>query len=171
MEVAGQAIYLATGDHEDGTLGELFLHLGKEGSALRSWAECWCKSVSIGLQYGVPLEDFVHAFARTKFEPAGLVSGDTRVRFCDSLPDLVLRHLAVERLERDDLASVPRATDAADVDAAAAELAPVLARATHAAPSMTMHADSCPECHRWGTLRRTGTCVTCSSCGYNQGCG
>jgi len=170
LEVGGQSVYVSTGEHEDGSLGEIFVALSREGSTVRSMMECFSKAVSIGLQYGVPLGVFVDAFVHTKFDPAGLVYGDTRVRTCSSLPDLIARHLAVEYLGREDLASVPRAGDAEAVAAAADRIAQALERSTHSAPHMVMAADVCWECGGHGTLRRTGTCVTCSACGANSGC-
>jgi ribonucleoside-diphosphate reductase alpha chain len=171
LEVGGQSIYISTGDHEDSSLGEIFVGLSREGSTVRSMMECFSKAISIGLQYGVPLDVFVNAFVHTKFEPAGVVAGDTRVRICSSLPDLIVRHLAVEYLNREDLASVPRADAAEAVVELAGRIAPNLERVTHAAPKMVMIADVCWECGGHGTIRRTGTCLTCIACGTNSGCG
>jgi ribonucleotide reductase alpha subunit len=169
LECAGQSVYLSTGDHEDGSLGEIFVSISKEGSTVRSMMECFSKAISIALQYGVPLDVFVHAFAHTQFEPAGMVNGDTRVRFCSSLPDLIMRHLAIEYLNRDDLATVPKSESVQNIALVAAQIAPIMS--THSAPNMLMVSDICWECNGYGTLRRDGSCLTCVECGARTGCG
>ena len=104
--VGGHKVYLRTGEYEDGKLGEIFLDMHKEGAAFRSLMNNFAIAVSIGLQYGVPLEEFVEAFTFVRFEPSGLVEGNDRIRMATSIVDYVFRELAVSYLDRDDLAHV-----------------------------------------------------------------
>ncbi len=104
--VGGHKVYLRTGEYEDGTIGELFIDMHKEGAAFRSLMNNFAIAVSIGLQYGVPLEEFVEAFTFTRFEPAGLVQGNDTIKNATSLLDYIFRELAVSYLGRDDLAHV-----------------------------------------------------------------
>ena len=98
-------IFLRTGEYNDGTLGEIFIDLAKEGSTLRSLMNCFAISISVGLQYGVPLEEFVEKFIFTKFEPAGMVD-HPNIKTTTSLVDFVFRALAYEYLGRTDLVHV-----------------------------------------------------------------
>lgn len=102
--VGGHKVYLHTGEFEDGSLGEIFIDMHKEGAAFRSLMNNFAIGVSIGLQYGVPLEEFVDAFVFTRFEPAGQVNGNDRITRATSILDYIFRELAVSYLERDDLA-------------------------------------------------------------------
>jgi ribonucleoside-diphosphate reductase alpha chain len=104
-KVGGQVIFLRTGEYTDGTLGEIFIDLAKEGSTLRSLMNCFAIAVSVGLQYGVPLEEFVEKFVFTKFEPAGMVD-HPNIKTTTSLVDFVFRALAYEYLGRTDLVHV-----------------------------------------------------------------
>jgi ribonucleoside-diphosphate reductase alpha chain len=104
--VGGHKIYLRTGEYEDGSLGEIFLDMHKEGAAFRSLMNCFAISISLGLQHGVPLDEFVDAFVFTRFEPNGLVSGNDRLRMATSVIDYIFRELAITYLDRDDLAQV-----------------------------------------------------------------
>jgi ribonucleoside-diphosphate reductase alpha chain len=105
-KVGGNKIFLRTGEYEDGSLGEIFIDMHKEGAALRSVMNCFAMLVSIALQYGVPLEILVEQFVFTRFEPQGPVQGHDRVKFATSVIDYVFRALGVEYLNRDDLAHV-----------------------------------------------------------------
>lgn len=104
-KINGQAIFLRTGEYSDSTLGEIFIDLAKEGSTLRSLMNCFAISVSVGLQYGVPLEEFVEKFVFTKFEPAGMVD-HPNIKSTTSIVDFVFRCLAYEYLGRTDLVHV-----------------------------------------------------------------
>jgi len=104
-KVGGQVIFLRTGEYTDGTLGEIFIDLAKEGSTLRSLMNCFAIAVSVGMQYGVPLEEFVEKFVFTKFEPAGMVD-HPNIKTTTSLVDFVFRALAYEYLGRTDLVHV-----------------------------------------------------------------
>src|SRR5215813_10468857 len=104
--VGGHKVYLRTGEHDDGRLGEIFIDMHKEGAALRSLLNNFAIAVSLGLQYGVPLEEYVDAFTFTRFEPSGPVQGNDSIKYATSILDYVFRELAVSYLERFDLAHV-----------------------------------------------------------------
>ena len=104
--VGGHKVYLHTGEFEDGSLGEIFLDMHKEGAAFRSLMNNFAIAISIGLQYGVPLEEFVDAYVFTRFEPAGPVTGNDSIKHATSILDYIFRELAVSYLGRDDLAHV-----------------------------------------------------------------
>jgi ribonucleoside-diphosphate reductase alpha chain len=104
-KIGGQVIFLRTGEYADGTLGEIFIDLAKEGSTLRSFMNCFAIAISVGLQYGVPLEEFVEKFVFTKFEPSGMVD-HPNIKTTTSLVDFVFRALAYEYLGRTDLVHV-----------------------------------------------------------------
>ena len=104
--VAGHKVYIRTGEYEDASLGEIFLDMHREGAAFRSLMNCFAIAVSLGLQYGVPLEEFVDAFVFTRFEPSGMVGGHDRIKMATSVIDYVFRELAITYLGRDDLAQV-----------------------------------------------------------------
>ncbi len=110
--VGGHKVYLRTGEYEDGRPGEIFIDMHKEGAAFRSLMNNFAIAISIGLQYGVPLEEFVEAFTFTRFEPAGLVIGNDSIKNATSLLDYVFRELAVSYLGRTDLAHVTPHDDA-----------------------------------------------------------
>ncbi len=103
--VGGHKVYLHTGEYDDGELGEVFIDMHKEGAAFRSVMNNFAIAISIGLQYGVPLEEFVDAFVFTRFEPAGTVTGNDTVRSATSILDYIFRELGVSYLDRHDLAS------------------------------------------------------------------
>lgn len=104
--VGGHKVYLHTGEFDEGTLGEIFIDMHKEGAAFRSLMNNFAIAISIGLQYGVPLEEFVDAFVFTRFEPAGAVTGNDRITKATSILDYIFRELAVSYLARDDLAEL-----------------------------------------------------------------
>ncbi|MEO1019759.1 MAG: adenosylcobalamin-dependent ribonucleoside-diphosphate reductase, partial [Pseudomonadota bacterium] len=104
--VGGHKVYLRTGEYEDGTLGEIFVDMHKEGAAFRSLMNSFAIAISIGLQYGVPLEEFVEAFAFTRFEPSGPVQGNDTIKLATSVLDYIFKELAVSYLGRTDLANV-----------------------------------------------------------------
>ncbi|WP_377505855.1 vitamin B12-dependent ribonucleotide reductase [Octadecabacter sp. R77987] len=104
--VGGHKVYLRTGEYEDGSLGEIFIDMHKEGAGFRAMMNNFAIAVSVGLQYGVPLEEFVDAFTFTKFEPAGMVQGNDSIKQATSILDYIFRELAVSYLDRTDLAHV-----------------------------------------------------------------
>lgn len=106
VKINGQSVYIRTGDYENGQLGEIFIDMHKEGAAFRSLLNCFAISISLGLQHGVPLDEFVDAFVFTRFEPSGVVSGHKRIKMSTSVIDYIFRELAVTYLNRNDLAHV-----------------------------------------------------------------
>jgi ribonucleoside-diphosphate reductase alpha chain len=104
--VGGHKVYLRTGEYDDGRIGEIFVDMHKEGAALRSLLNNFAIAISLGLQYGVPLEEYVDAFTFTRFEPQGPVQGNDSIKYATSILDYVFRELAVSYLERYDLAHV-----------------------------------------------------------------
>ncbi len=104
--VGGHKVYLHTGEFDDGALGEIFIDMHKEGAAFRSLMNNFAIAISIGLQYGVPLDEFVDAFVFTRFEPAGDVTGNDRITKATSILDYIFRELAVSYLDRTDLAEI-----------------------------------------------------------------
>ncbi|HSS13930.1 MAG TPA: hypothetical protein VLL04_08550, partial [Rhizomicrobium sp.] len=124
--VGGHKVYLHTGEYEDGRLGEIFIDMHKEGAAFRSLMNNFAIAISVGLQYGVPLEEFVEAFTFTRFEPAGLVIGNDSIKNATSVLDYIFRELAVSYLGRTDLAHVVPSIDedlGKDASGAPAEVA------------------------------------------------
>jgi ribonucleoside-diphosphate reductase alpha chain len=105
--VGGHKVYLRTGEYDDGTLGEIFIDLAKEGATLKGILSCFAIAVSKGLQYGVPLEEYVDTFTFQTFEPRGMVEGHDNIKMANSIVDYVFRALGVEYLQRDELAQVP----------------------------------------------------------------
>ena len=104
--IGGHKVFLRTGEYDDGTLGEIFIDMHKEGAAFRSLMNAFAIAISIGLQHGVPLEKFVDQFLFSRFEPNGIVMGNERIKMATSLIDYIFRELAVNYLGRDDLAHV-----------------------------------------------------------------
>ena len=104
--LAGHKVYLRTGEYEDGTLGEIFIDMHKEGAAYRSLMNSFAIAISLGLQHGVPLEEFVDAFVFTRFEPNGMVVGNERIKMSTSVIDYIFREVAISYLDRNDLSHV-----------------------------------------------------------------
>ena len=104
--VGGHNVYLRTGEYEDNSLGEIFLDMHREGAAFRSLMNCFAIAISLGLQHGVPLEEYVDAFVFTRFEPSGVVRGHDKIKFSTSIIDYIFRELAISYLGRSDLAHV-----------------------------------------------------------------
>ena len=104
--VGGHKVYLRTGEYEDGRVGEIFIDMHKEGAAFRSVMNNFAIAISIGLQYGVPLEEFVEAYTFTRFEPSGMVEGNDAIKMSTSVLDYIFRELAISYLGRTDLAHV-----------------------------------------------------------------
>ena len=120
--VGGHKIYLRTGEYEDGSLGEIFIDMHKEGSSFRAMMDSFAIAISVGLQYGVPLETFVEAFTFTRFEPAGIVQGNDSIKNATSILDYIFRELAISYLDRTDLAHVePQGTRFDDLGGGEAE--------------------------------------------------
>ncbi len=107
--VGGHKVYLRTGEYEDGRIGEIFIDMHKEGAAFRSLMNNFAIAISIGLQYGVPIEEFVDAYTFTRFEPSGMVEGNDAIKMSTSVLDYIFRELAISYLGRNDLAHVEQA--------------------------------------------------------------
>ena len=104
--IGNHKMYIRTGEYEDGTLGEIFIDMHKEGAAFRSMTNCFAIAVSLGMQHGVPLEEYVDAFLFTRFEPNGIVQGNPYIKMSTSIIDYIFRELAITYLDRKDLAHV-----------------------------------------------------------------
>ena len=105
--VGDHKIYLHTGEYDDGKIGEIFIDTNKEGELVKSLMNNFAIAISLGLQYGVPLEEFVDAFLETKFEPSGKVYGNDRILSATSILDYIFRELAVSYLGKEELAHTP----------------------------------------------------------------
>lgn len=105
-KINGQSVYIRTGEYDNGQIGEIFIDMHREGASFRSLLNCFAISISLGLQHGVPLEEFVDAFVFTRFEPSGLVTGNDKIKMSTSVIDYIFRELAVTYLGRNDLAHV-----------------------------------------------------------------
>jgi len=105
-KINGQSVYIRTGEYDNGQLGEIFIDMHREGAAFRSLLNCFAISISLGLQHGVPLEEFADAFVFTRFEPSGIVTGNEKIKMATSVIDYIFRELAVTYLGRNDLAHV-----------------------------------------------------------------
>ncbi|OYX18984.1 MAG: hypothetical protein B7Z09_03870 [Brevundimonas diminuta] len=188
--VGGHKVYIHTGEYEDGELGEIFIDMHKEGAAFRSMMNNFAIAISIGLQYGVPLDEFVDAFVFTRFEPSGRVTGNDSIRSATSILDYVFRELGVSYLDRRELAQVtPEAANLDGMDGAPTDAPqPVPAArfiskgfARGAAPDNLIvapfgrkepsprttpqaQAGPCPECGDLMLTDRNGTPV-CGACG------
>ena len=105
--IGDHKVYLHTGEYEDGKIGEIFIDTSKEGELVKALMNNFAIAVSLGLQYGVPLDEFVSAFIGTKFEPSGTVQGNDRILSASSILDYIFRELAISYLSREDLAHTP----------------------------------------------------------------
>jgi ribonucleoside-diphosphate reductase alpha chain len=193
--VAGHKVYIRTGEYEDGTLGEVFIDMHKEGAAYRAMMNCFAISVSLGLQYGVPLKEFVDKFTFTRFEPSGIVDGHPNVKMATSIVDYIFRVLGMEYLNRTDFVQVKPAIDlTAEKGAAkalypkgAAQLStPVASQTLQMSAELVREAASpanvvsghlaemmgdAPPCDSCGhTTVRNGACYKCLNCGNSMGC-
>ena len=106
-KIGNHNVYLRTGEYENGQLGEIFIDMHREGAAFRSLMNCFAIAVSLGLQHGVPLEEFIDAFVYTRFEPNGIIIGNPNIKMATSIIDYIFRELAVTYLGRTDLAHIP----------------------------------------------------------------
>ena len=173
--------YIHVGLYDDGTPGDVFVDIAKEGTALAGLMNCFMMAVSIGLQYGVPLEVWVSKFAHMRFEPSG-PTNDPDLRLAKSIPDYVFRWMGKKFLDADDqealgiLSPEVRARLAQQYNVGAVEQAPAEPESADAAPpgqtalfNTWEDAVECAKCG--GRMVRTGACYTCRDCGHNTGCG
>jgi len=178
-KVGGHTIFIRTGEYGDGTLGEIFIDMHKEGASFRSLLNCFAISVSIGLQYGVPLEEFVEKFTFTRFEPSGPVE-HPNIKTSTSVIDFIFRLLALEYLQRTDLVQVhpdKEKTDKANYRIEEKKSSTPQAE-HHALKSIdpkqeylgNMMGDA-PVCNTCGHITiRSGSCYKCLNCGTSLGC-
>jgi ribonucleoside-diphosphate reductase alpha chain len=188
--IDGQTVFVRTGEYEDGTLGEIFVDMHKEGATFRSLMNCFAIAVSVGLQYGVPLEEYVEKFTFTRFEPAGMVVGHANIKSSTSIIDYIFRMLGYEYQNRTDLVHVITQQNGitgnpqmADDDFNTDETnvyEPVLksvavdsgssSKKMSLDLSMGVQSDA-PSCNVCGhTTLRSGTCYKCLNCGNSMGC-
>ena len=114
--IGDHKVYLHTGEYEDGKIGEIFIDTSKEGELVKALMNNFAIAVSLGLQYGVPLDEFVHAYVDTKFEPSGKVYGNDRILSATSILDYIFRELAISYLNREDLAHTPSIGSSKNLD-------------------------------------------------------
>jgi ribonucleoside-diphosphate reductase alpha chain len=189
--VGGQKVYLRTGEYEDGRLGEVFIDMHKEGAAFRSLMNCFAIAVSLGLQYGVPLEEYVDCFTFTRFEPQGPVNDHPNIKYATSVIDYLFRVLGMEYLGRTDfvqvkpeeLANTEAEKTLASPTASSKEMADAQQIVTKRVPVYkamggsplssllsTMMGDA-PFCNICGHITvRNGSCYKCLNCGNSLGC-
>ncbi|MDP9080437.1 MAG: vitamin B12-dependent ribonucleotide reductase [Bacteroidota bacterium] len=188
--IDGQTVFVRTGEYEDGTLGEIFVDMHKEGATFRSLMNCFAIAVSVGLQYGVPLEEYVEKFTFTRFEPAGMVVGHANIKSATSIIDYIFRMLGYEYQDRTDLVHViteqkgitgnPQMDDGdfntdesnvyQPVNTAAVDSGSISKRQFNVDLSMGVQSDA-PACSTCGhTTIRSGTCYKCLNCGNSMGC-
>ena len=192
-KIGGHSLFLRTGEYAEGALGEIFLDMHKEGAAFRSLLNSFAIAVSLGLQYGVPLEEFVEAFTFSRFEPNGIVRGHDNIKMTTSVLDFIFRDLALTYLRRTDLVQVKpedliatetthraanEANGAKGKEGSPAEAAKPQEQKASAAADLSAYrtaklkgyeGDPCPTCGHL-TLVRNGTCLKCDTCGSTTGC-
>lgn len=191
--VGGHKVFLRTGEYENGRLGEIFIDMHKEGAAFRSLMNCFAMAVSVGLQYGVPLETYVEQFTFTRFEPHGPVGGHPNIKFATSIVDYLFRVLGVEYLKRYDFAQVKPAQEQPAViedpgskklqsdsheapereQSPEAQAAPVFAQQERGALDAQLEdmMGDAPVCDGCGHITvRNGACYKCLNCGNSMGC-
>ncbi len=182
-KIGMHSLFLRTGEYPDGSLGEIFLDMHKEGAAFRSLLNSFAIAVSLGLQYGVPLEEYVDAFIFTKFEPNGIVLGHKNIKMTTSVLDFIFRDLAFSYLGRTDLVEVKpddliatntmsnggRAREEGKDTPESGETGVVVDDPVALARMKGYEGDPCPVCGNF-TLVRNGTCLKCETCGSTTGC-
>jgi ribonucleoside-diphosphate reductase alpha chain len=114
-QIGNHKVYLHTGEYNDGKIGEIFIDTNKEGELVKAMMNNFAIAISLGLQYGVPLDEYVDAFIDTKFEPSGNVDGNDRILSATSILDYVFRELAISYLGREELAHTPSIASTADI--------------------------------------------------------
>ncbi|MBN1699651.1 MAG: adenosylcobalamin-dependent ribonucleoside-diphosphate reductase [Spirochaetales bacterium] len=174
--IGGHSIFLRTGEYSDGRLGEIFLDMYKEGAAFRSLLNSFAIAVSLGLQYGVPLQELVDAFTFTRFEPNGVVAGHENIKMATSVLDFIFRDLALNYLKRTDLVQVKPddliATSTMTADDPKEKENDGVEEVNgpeHTARLKGYEGEPCSFCGHF-TLIRNGTCLKCETCGSTTGC-
>ncbi|WP_431844505.1 vitamin B12-dependent ribonucleotide reductase [Pedobacter immunditicola] len=169
--VGGQTVFVRTGEYEDGTLGEIFVDMHKEGATFRSLMNCFAIAVSVGLQYGVPLEEFVDKFTFTRFEPSGTVGGHENIKSATSVIDYIFRMLGYEYLGREDLVHVITKQQVEDTPQPGPQK---FVNHQLVKPMLDISGggqSDAPACGNCGHIMiRSGTCYKCLNCGTQGGC-
>ncbi len=183
-KIDGNTVFVRTGNYEDGALGEIFIDMHKEGASFRSLMNCFAIAVSIGLQYGVPLEEYYEKFSFSRFEPSGMVEGHENIKSATSIVDFIFRLLGFEYLNRQEQLHVkPKVEDLSTdmnlnlaqneikenliVESKAPASKPKPQKVTSTVPNM----GDAPACKSCGNITvRSGTCYTCLTCGTTSGC-
>ncbi len=186
--VGGHKVFIRTGEYHDGRLGEVFIDMYKDGAAYKSLINCFAIAISKGLQYGIPLEEYVDTFTFTRFEPAGPVQGHENLKMATSILDYIFRLLGYEYLNREDLVQVKpdHTNDPVQGQLPGTASTPVTVKTTVTATSqvnmsatepdtrLTAKAqgftgDSCTSCGSM-KMKRNGSCMVCIECGTTTGC-
>lgn len=165
--VDGHKIFLRTGEYEDGTLGEIFIDMHKEGASFRAMMNCFAISISMGLQHGVPLERYIRQYTFTRFQPQGIVAGHPNIKLATSVLDYVFRVLGVEYAGRYDLAHVPPTAEPSTETSVTNEIAKI------DSPDVLLSGmmGDAPMCDVCGHITvRNGSCYKCLNCGASMGC-
>ena len=199
-KVGGHTIFVRTGEYDDGKLGEIFIDMHREGATFRSLMNCFSIAVSIGLQYGVPLEEYVDKFTFTRFEPAGFVEGHDNIKNATSIIDYIFRMLGFEYLQRNDLVQIQPTEDNQNIQTPIQNKIkdlpisieedhdfneqhqsgkPYENSTGHSVKPMSNASDvhlksmqsDAPACNVCGHITvRSGTCYKCLNCGNSLGC-
>lgn len=165
--VGGHKIYVRTGEYADGRLGEVFIDMYKDGAAYRSLLNCFAISVSKGLQYGIPLEEYVDTFTFTRFEPGGAVQGHDNIKMSTSILDYVFRLLGFEYLGRNDLVQIKPTAQTLPLHHPVTVSHKGNLRENAKVQGFT--GDSCSVCGSM-KMKRNGSCMLCLDCGTTTGC-
>ena len=193
-KVGGQTLFVRTGEYNDGTLGEIFIDMHREGATFRSLMNCFSIAVSIGLQYGVPLDEYVSKFTFTRFEPSGMVEGHPNIKNSTSIIDYIFRLLGFEYLNRTDLVHIKPTKEESQtkldtlkaennvptpepapkgrlLKSSTPEVQKAASTAKYVATPTGTSSDALP-CTNCGSLAliRNGTCHLCTNCGTTTGC-
>jgi ribonucleoside-diphosphate reductase alpha chain len=169
VAVGGHELVMRTGEYPDGTLGEVQVDMYKRGSSYGELMTAFSQAVSIALQHGVPLEEFVDTFTFTKFDPAGVVTGHPNIKNATSPVDFIFRSLAFAYQDRADLVHVKEKVEkSADEQSKALSSSPGNAEVKEA-KSKGYTGEACPSCNSM-RLRQNGTCAICEDCGNTTGC-
>ncbi|MBC7425860.1 MAG: adenosylcobalamin-dependent ribonucleoside-diphosphate reductase [Bacteroidia bacterium] len=186
-KIDGNTIFVRTGEYMDGTLGEIFVDMHKEGASFRSLMNCFSIAVSIGLQYGVPLEEYYDKFTFSRFEPSGMVEGHDNIKSATSVVDFIFRLLGFEYLGREDAVHIKskkaeiefeaqvEVRDENDREPVKVNPVPVTSNMSYNSErkpmSMPPTSGDAPACKSCGNITvRSGTCYTCLTCGTTSGC-
>jgi ribonucleoside-diphosphate reductase alpha chain len=181
FDIAGHEGYITVGLFEDGTPGELFLVMAKEGSTISGFADAFAQAISYALQYGVPLQDLVDKFSHVRFEPSGMTKNPD-VRFAKSIVDYIFRWMAAKFLSpeaqfragvnnREELVTSPEQLPLDVAAAAGASATAVIASPKISAFAAMKNQEDAPPCSTCGSIMvRSGSCYKCANCGTTSGC-